>query len=184
MKKTITSNIIGELIQDDNFPDWWTNENVSIPFFDNAKLPITYMDVDPEFDISFLIEADQALSIFLAKSVKDRLLISDLVYQNFEKIRNEVDYPYWSDSLRQINSSEEIWSFINPLGISITRRPYETKDIFIDISCNCEWEQEHGLQLVFRQGKKLTRVSQIDGHLTDADAYDIPDEHDKLLSEF
>ena len=52
------------------------------------------------------------------------------------------------------------------------------------MACECEWEQEHGLQLVFRQGKKLTRVSDQDGHLTKADAYGIPDNEDKLLSAF
>lgn len=50
--------------------------------------------------------------------------------------------------------------------------------------CECDWEEEHGLQLVFRQGKKLTRISDQDGHLTEADAYDKPDEEDELLSKF
>lgn len=50
--------------------------------------------------------------------------------------------------------------------------------------CNCDWEYEHGLQFVFRQGRVLTRVSAEDGHLTEADAYDKPDSKDKLLSQF
>lgn len=49
-------------------------------------------------------------------------------------------------------------------------------------TCGCEWEEEHGLQLVFKEGKKLTRISGYDGHITAADAYDIPDEQDELLS--
>jgi hypothetical protein len=114
----------------------------------------------------------------------ERLGISDLVYKNFKTIISEVDYPYWSDTLRQTKEATEIWKFVQPTGITVSRRPYGEQDIFIDISCECEWEEEHGLQLVFRQGKKLTRVSQIDGHLTDADAYDIPDSEDELLSKF
>jgi hypothetical protein len=40
------------------------------------------------------------------------------------------------------------------------------------------------LQLVFRQGRQLTRVSGQDGHLTHADAYNVPDSEDALLSSF
>lgn len=54
--------------------------------------------------------------------------------------------------------------------------------LYVQVACACEWE--HGLQLAFRQGKKLTIISDQDGHLTEADAYDIPDEDDELLSRF
>ncbi|MFC7668884.1 DUF6985 domain-containing protein [Hymenobacter humi] len=48
----------------------------------------------------------------------------------------------------------------------------------------CEWEVEHGLQLVFRQGRMLTRVSQYDGHLTESQAEDIPEEQDALMMQY
>lgn len=35
------------------------------------------------------------------------------------------------------------------------------------ISCECEWENEHGLQLIFKDGKSLTRVSSVDGSCED-----------------
>jgi hypothetical protein len=184
MSQKITSTVIGELQQDKNFRDWWVSADLPIPFFENKKLHITFVDFSPESDPSFLPEADQALTAFLNKEEKDRLEISGLVYKNFDQIRSEVEDPYWSETLNAIKSPAEIWKFVQPLGISVCRRPYGEQDIYIDISCKCEWEEEHGLQLVFRQGKKLTRVSQIDGHLTDADAYDIPDDQDELLSHF
>ena len=87
-------------------------------------------------------------------------------------------------AMRNLNSHDEIWDFVTPMCIYATRRPYKEKDIYINLTCSCEWEKEHGLQLVFRQGKKITRVSQEDGHLTDADAYGKPDSEDYLLSMF
>ena len=66
----------------------------------------------------------------------------------------------------------------------MSRRAYQEQDIYVQVACECDWEQEHGLQLVFRQGKKLTRISDNDGHLTEADAYGKPDEEDELLSKF
>lgn len=184
MSRQITSQVLGQLTQDSRFQDWWNKEDVGIPFFSNSKLTITFTDFNPDLDKEFITEADKALSTFMKLGDHERFELSNLVYRNFETIKEEVDYPYWSEKLREIENPVEIWNFIQPLGISVTRRPYGDNDVFIDISCKCEWEEEHGLQLVFRQGKKLTRVSQIDGHLTNADAYDIPDDQDELLSQF
>jgi len=171
-------------MQDDRFSDWWNVEKISVPFFDDQQLPVTLMGFLPEEDNTFLKEADEALSNFFQKGNHERLAISSLVYKQFESIKNEVDEPYWSQKLQNMKDPNEIWKFVQPMGISVERRPYGERDMYITISCDCEWEEEHGLQLVFRQGKKITRLSGIDGHLTDADAYDIPDEQDELLSKF
>ena len=184
MKKEIISQIIGQLKQDDNFPDWWKSEEISIPFFDNEKLTITFMDFEPEHDKTFIKEADQALRNFLALKTDDRNSISELAYKNCMDFLEAVEYDEDDEPLRQINNKNEIWNFIQPSEIYVTRRPYNDQDIYVFIACECDWEQEHGLQLVFRQGKKLTRISDQDGHLTEADAYDKPDEQDELLSKF
>ena len=90
----------------------------------------------------------------------------------------------YDDPLRAIKNPNEIWNFIQSTAIYITRRYYNDRDIYVQVACECTWEQEHGLQFVFRQGKKLTRASPQDGHLTEADAWGKPDTEDKLLSEF
>ena len=83
-----------------------------------------------------------------------------------------------------MSTEKEIWKFVHPQEIYVTRRSYNDCDIYVQITCECDWEQEHGLQLVFRQGRKLTRVSEQGGHLTEADAFDIPDSEDNLLAQF
>ena len=92
---------------------------------------------------------------------------------------DEADQPLWN-----IKDENEIWNFIYPQTIFVTRRHRHDENIYINVTCECEWEQEHGLQLVFRQGKILTRISAQDGHITEADAYNKPDNEDKLLSQF
>ncbi|MGK0365192.1 MAG: hypothetical protein ACI85O_002257 [Saprospiraceae bacterium] len=49
-------------------------------------------------------------------------------------------------------------TYVYPQDIYVTRRHQSDKDIYLNIDCECEWEQEHGLQLVFRQGKQLTKI--------------------------
>lgn len=184
MNKEIISKIIGRLKQEESFPDWWKSEKIAIPFFDNDKLTIIFMDFEPELDTTFIDEADQALRNFLALKTDDRNSISELVYKNCMDFLEAVEYDEIDEPLRQINNKSDIWNFIHPSEIYVTRRPYKDQDIYVFIACECDWEQEHGLQLVFRQGRKLTRISDQDGHLTEADAYDKPDEEDELLSRF
>lgn len=42
---------------------------------------------------------------------------------------------------------------------------------YVSFECECDWEPEHGLCLVFIDGKRLGRVSSYDGHSTWAHAY-------------
>lgn len=183
MKNEISSKVLGQLKQD-YFPDWWKSEPIEIPFFDNQKLTITFMDFEPEEDKAFIEEADKALTYFLQLSSNDRNTISEPVYRNCIDFLDAIDDDEEDESLREINNINEIWNFVSPIEIFVSRRHRRDMDIYIQIACECDWEQEHGLQLVFRQGKKLTRVSGQDGHLTEADAYDIADEEDELLSKF
>jgi hypothetical protein len=39
------------------------------------------------------------------------------------------------------------------------------------LECECDWEPEHGLQIVFRDGREVTKVGPYDGHLTNSAAY-------------
>lgn len=184
MSKQIISKIIGILKQEDNFSDWWKSKEIEVSFFDNAKLTVTFMGFEPEHDLTFIDEADQAMTNFLNLTSEDRNLISDLAYKNCMYFLDAVGYDEIDEPLRQIVEHNDIWNFIQPTEIYVSRRPYKEQDIYIQVACECDWEQEHGLQLVFRQGKKLTRISDQDGHLTEADAYDKPDNEDELLSKF
>lgn len=184
MSREITSTIIGQLKQDENFPDWWKSKEIEIPFFEHEKLTVTFMDFEPEYDKTFIEEADNALTKFLKLTTEDRKSISELAYSNYMDFLEAVDFSEHEEPLRQIEDKNEIWNLIRPTEIYVTRRPYNDQDIYVILACECAWDQEHGLQLVFRQGKKLIRISSQDGHLTEADAYNKPDEEDELLSQF
>ena len=178
----ITSKIIGDLFQD-SFDDWWKSKPVFIPYF-NVNLEIIFIDFAPNEDVNFIEEADVALSDFLNLSENNRNEISVLVHKNCTDFLDMVEYDEFDEPLHQIKDSNEIWNFVQPNQIYVSRRHRRDKDVYIQVSCSCDWEQEHGLQLVFRQGKKITRISDEDGHLTEADAYDKPDSDDELLSKF
>jgi hypothetical protein len=180
MSTELTSRIVGPLTEDESISEWLKSDAIAIPFFDNKKLAVTFMDLGPED----LEEADAALRNFFALTSDDRLRISDLAYKNYTDFLDEVDFDGIEEGLSDIKEDHEIWNFIYPTDIYVSKRHRRDHDVYVCISCECGWEEEHGLQLVFRQGKKLTRISSEDGHLTEADAYDKPDAEDELLSKF
>jgi hypothetical protein len=204
MSKAITSKIIGQMPQDETFDNWWNSQEIEISFFDNKKLAIIFSECEPEKDETFIVEADAALDNFLKLTSEDRKSISELAYKNcmdfFEAIGfNEetvemykgVENPDWwhlqgikNGELLNLKHIDEVWNYIHPTKIYVTRRPYNEPYMFVQVVCECDWEEEHGLQLVFKLGKKLTRISYQDGHLTEADAYGKSDEEDELLSKF
>lgn len=177
MNNKQTSVVAGPLVQHESITEWLISEPIPVPFFDNKKLPVIFMEIDPE-------ETNEALGNFLQLTAADRLHISDLVYKNYTDFLDEVDFDGIEEGLSDIKEDHEIWNFVYPTEIYVSRRHRRDKDVYICVSCECGWEEEHGLQLVFRQGKKLTRISDEDGHLTEADAWDKPDEEDELLSKF
>jgi hypothetical protein len=166
------------------FPDWWESGLVSIPFFDGEKLKITFMNFLPQDDPKFIEEADTALSNFLKLGTIHRDSYSELIYKNYSECLDGLDDEDRMLESLEFGSVQELWGFVEPGEIFVSRRNNNDMDIYIDISCECKWEEEHGLSLVFRQGKMLTRVSQHDGELTDADAFGKPDADDELLAKF
>ncbi len=154
--KTIESKIIGTLTQHPQYPDWWGKESVKIPFFEDTNLSIVFMNFEPDKDPNYLKEADETLQNFLAKGDADRLEISHLVYQNCQDFIEAVGKEDFEEDLLNIQEPNEIWQFVSPNRIYLYRQAQN--DIYLEISCACDWEEEHGLVLVFQQGKQITRV--------------------------
>lgn len=182
--KTIESPLLGTLSQDEDCDVFWRSEEVSIPFLGGEKLPVVFLDLDPEQDTNFIAEADEALEHFFRLTEADKLRISHHVYKNCMDFLEEVEPEDGDEEMTELEEEEGIWEFVEPWEICVTRRRYKEEGIYVLIICGCDWEREHGLQLVFKEGKQLTRVSAMDDHVTDADAYAIPDEEDELLAAF
>ena len=184
MSLTIVSDLIGVLHQDERFDDWWVGPSVQVPLLDQHSLPITFTELLAEETADFLIDADVALANFFTIGMDQREAIAPYIWQNCKEFLDAIGYDEDDQALWDIKEAQEIWTFVDFRNIYVKRRHHRDQDIYIRLDGECEWEREHGLQLVFRQGKKLTRVSQIDGHLTEADAYGKVDAQDELLSQF
>jgi hypothetical protein len=76
-----------------------------------------------------------------------------------------------------------VWDFVKPTEIHISRRHHGDRLVYVEILCECRWEIEHGLAVIYRNGSTLSRVSEQDGHLTTSDAFDFPEEKDTIIYE-
>jgi hypothetical protein len=167
--------VLGPLRRDPHIPEWLVSEPLPISFFDGHMLPVT---------IEGLKESDQkgiedVLSAFLRLGRIDRLAISGYVFANYQKTAELVS----EDDLGcHIESEQAVWEHVQPGAIYISRRGRRDCAIYLMVGANCDWEPEHGLQIVYRRGSELVRVSQQDGHLTHTDAYDLPEEEETIVS--
>jgi hypothetical protein len=87
------------------------------------------------------------------------------------------DYERWwvERGEAPLRNAEEVWAHVT-LGRepAVTRRSYGDQAIYVSIECECAWEEEHGLQLVFKAGHSINKLGSYDGHLTNSDAYADP----------
>lgn len=156
---------------DRDLANWWYGEPVAVPFWDGRKIPVVYVFSPPE-DHNFIPAADAAVAAFLKLTSADRLDLVPLLEESREQSGNGA------------GTGKDVWSCLAPPEIiQVHRRHHRDKDIYVQMGLDCEWEPEDGLQLVFRKGLRITRVSRQDGWLTEADARDIPDRHDALLQQ-
>ena len=139
------------------------------------------MDVHPDLDPHFGKDADAALRAFLTLTSADRLKASQPVFDNCQEFLEAVGANAENQAMAELQKVEEIWSYVHPQRVYLSRRSRRDLSIYLQISCHCDWEEEHGLQLVFRRGRDLVTVSAEDGHLAESDAYDRPDEEEPRL---
>jgi hypothetical protein len=92
-------------------------------------------------------------------------------YETMSDIYEEDDY----DDYPKIESAEAIWDYVH-IGkeIYVSRRARKDNKIYLSIESECDWEPEHGLQIVFKEGLFVNKVGPYDGHLTNADSYANP----------
>jgi hypothetical protein len=167
-------NCLGNLEQDKDIPEWWVSKPIKVTFLSNLK--VTFIITEEPADNKFAEDVNDAIVKFLTLTDKDRLETTEYIIKNYEEFVEST-----GEEPLNIKKSKDIWKNIYPQNIYVSRRPYVDKKVYIQIMCECDWEEEHGLQIVFKEGLTLSRVSQQDGHITLADAYGKPEWEGRIV---
>jgi hypothetical protein len=163
---------LGALFKHPHIDDWVQSKPVAVGLFNGQAITVV-LELDT-FDGLSEDDVEATVKRFLALTRAELLQASAKVLENYEEVRKACDMAPLA-----IKSPEDVWTYVTLSEAYVVRRHRRDQDLYVQIACKCEWEPEHGLQLVYRRGATLVRVSDQDGHLTEADARDLPEESER-----
>jgi hypothetical protein len=157
----ITIDGIGQLTRDPDIEEWLRSDEITTGYFTGTKVRFVLEDIesDPAPE-----DFAAAVGNFLALGKADRDAAAPYVYANYREFVDAIDEDEWGFT------KMEIWSHVKPSFIHVIRNAQGDGKVYVVITAECDWEIEHGLQLVYREAKRLNRVSAQDGGLTDSDS--------------
>lgn len=157
--------LLGEL-EKDQFEDWLRSKPIVVNVLGADKFEFILEGYDED---EAREEFHEAVENFL--SIEDSVLkkAQDYIYQYYKDVF--VQLVPEDDWYVEIASPDEVWKHIEFGAPMVSRRPYGDELVYISLECSCDWEREHGLQIVFKQGLYVNKVGPFDGHLTNSDAY-------------
>lgn len=165
--KHIEIHPIGLLKLDKEF-DWHVSDPVSLPILDGREVRFV---VEGYVDDSAKEEFVESIHNLLAAKPNVLKAVSEDLYQYYLDANDNI-YRDEEDQL-EIESPDAVWRFVEFGGeVHIERRGYGDEGVYVSFECGCEWEEEHGLQIVLKNGTKVCKLGPYDGHLTNSDAYD------------
>jgi hypothetical protein len=144
---------LGEMRQHSSFPDWLCSEPVRVELFEGKLLPFIIETEEVDL-VSSRESIESAVTNFLALNADRRSGITELVYRNYEHYRE-----VWDPPPPEVKDPSDVWMYIYPGEVFVTQG-LEDKDFYIKISGDCEWEPEHGLEMVFKHGDQVVSVGQ------------------------
>lgn len=146
------SEIVGELHPTWIDPDIYFSEPLEIPYFDKEMLAIGIGAADHK---ESLYKADKALANFMNLNATDRLSDTPEVLNYYKTCLN-----HGMSKKLEIKDDNDIWNYVTPTEIMV--ESISGEGTLIMVNCECEWEQEHGLMLTFKNGKELISVGGIE----------------------
>jgi hypothetical protein len=149
------------------FDNWLRSQPIEVKVLGNIECRFVvegYVEDDNKHDFHLAIENFLALEESVLKQAQDSIF----AYYRDVSENSEPD----DDWYVEIDRPDRVWQHLKlstrPM---ITRRYYGDRLVYVSLDCYCQWEQEHGLQIVFKMGEYVNKVGAFDGHLTNADAY-------------
>ena len=154
---------LGEVTKDERFGSYYSKP-IPVPMFRGKECRIVlegYEEDNRKEDFHVAIGNFLSASSAVLREADEPLF---RYYKDFEE--------WWlEDGKKPIEPGFDFWQHVR-LGSEpmVSRRHYGDKGVYISVECGCDWEQEHGLQLVLKNGLRVNKLGGYDGHLTNSDA--------------
>jgi hypothetical protein len=109
-------------------------------------------------------EFHEAINNFLSGDASVLKACEQKVY-DYYKLVNDGCWEPDDDEYITIESPSGVWDYIQLGSMMVERCAYGDKGVYVSLESECEWEPEHGLMIVFKNGLKVTKVGGYDGNL-------------------
>ncbi|MCP5080404.1 MAG: hypothetical protein GY948_01770 [Alphaproteobacteria bacterium] len=146
---------------------------VSVPFLNYVLCPINF----DEYEVSDT-EALQAVGAFLELSNADRLRLSFHVHAHYLASARAMGSEY-DDEHDMLGgkappaSQEDVWRLVTGSDLMVRK---ENDVLYVLVVSDCEWELDDGFCMIFRHGKELVKVGDLNcGPLEPEQPGDRPD---------
>jgi hypothetical protein len=110
----------------------------------------------------------EAIGAFLGLDESALKFASVPIFEYYLDVKTELG----DDDLVSIAGADDVWHHVWPGGeVTVEREDvHGDRQVYVSVECECAWEPEHGLQIVLRGGRSVTKVGPFDGQLTNASA--------------
>ena len=148
---------LGKVIKDETL-GWYVSEPILVPVLGGnaCRIQVDGFDEDANKN-DFCV----AIANFLSIGPEVLQAATPFIFQYYEDCN-----PHNEEDLG-LSTPDQVWKHIR-LGNepSFSRNWQVDNKIYVSLDCNCDWEEEHGLQIVFRNGFFVNKVGPYDGILT------------------
>ncbi|MFB7919427.1 DUF6985 domain-containing protein [Streptomyces sp. NPDC056061] len=153
-------------VEDDG--DSYTSDPITVRVLDDAEcqfLVVGYDEDDAQEDFHTAIDA------FLALGASALRAAAPFVFAYYQDVRSRL-VELGIDPVVTIDGPDDVWDHVEfGWEVTVERDWSGDRQVCLSSESSCAWEREHGLQIVFRGGRTVTKVGPFDGHLSNASAY-------------
>jgi hypothetical protein len=162
---------LGPVVKDEEF-GWYTSGSRPVAALGGASVRIVLDGFEDDPDQTGYVSV---LSEFLGLEHSVLMPATDAVFDYYQDVMAAVvadeDWDWYVD----ISSPDLVWDHVTIGRDLCVRRHHVDRRVYLSIECECDWEPEHGLQIVIREGRVVSKVGPYNGHLTNASAYGLDD---------
>ena len=157
---------LGRFVADD-VEGWFYSEPVPVPMLGGHLCRIM---LDGYADDPAKEDFHAAARHFLSSLPRVLEVAAPHVYRYYQRCNADLEPA--DDGYLALDRPADVWPHVQfGSDAIIQRRAYGDQRVYVSLECECAWEPEHGLQIVFEGGHRVNKVGPYDGHLTNADAY-------------
>jgi len=165
---------LGALTKDES-TGWWISAPMTIPAFGGAECEIALEGYEED---SAPEDFDAAIQNFLTMTPDVLKAVQGDLYRYYQDCNAN-----WSEGDEEyvaIATPDDVWKHVQFGFEAVVSRRRQDNVIYISLANNCDWEPEHGLQLVFKNGLRINKLGPYDGHMTNSAAYGNPELEEKI----